>query len=210
MERGRDGLAKNRRALCRLLWETWSPDWHFTEETYNRTAPSFDNPDFVDVVIHSYRHRIGNAPGDPRFAMMEQQLAQRPKVSVPSIVLHGADDPLARPPADSPAERALFPALVARRVLPGVGALSATGETGGGFDCDAGTAGGYEIALSGGGALMDQDPNVNPTILGSSCLRLIRRRWCVFAHRSRCNDMAHRYSTLLNQVSDYHFSAVLT
>ena len=73
------------------------------------------------MVIHSYRHRIGNAPGDPRFAMMEQQLAKRPKVSVPSIVLHGADDPLARPPADSPPERALFPALMARRVLAGVG-----------------------------------------------------------------------------------------
>jgi len=121
LERGREGLAKNRRALCRLLWETWSPNWHFTEETYNLTAPSFDNPDFVDVVIHSYRHRIGNAPGDPRFAMMEQQLAKRPKVTVPSIVLHGADDPLARPAADSPAERALFPALMARRVLPGAG-----------------------------------------------------------------------------------------
>jgi len=121
LERGRAGLAKNRRPLCRLLWETWSPDWHFTDETYNRTAPSFDNPDFVEVVIHSYRHRLGNAPGDPRFATMEQQLAKRPKISVPSIVLHGADDPLARPPADSPAERAMFPALTARRVFAGVG-----------------------------------------------------------------------------------------
>jgi len=121
LERGREGLTKNRRALCRLLWETWSPGWHFTEETYSRTAPSFDNPDFVDVVIHSYRHRIGNAPGDPRFSMMEQQLAKRPKISVPSMVLYGADDPLARPAADSSADRAQFPALMARRVLPGAG-----------------------------------------------------------------------------------------
>ena len=121
MERGRAGLAANRRALCRLLWETWSPGWRFSDETYNRTAASFDNPDFVDVVIHSYRHRNGNAPGDPRFAMMEQQLAKRPKITVPSMVLHGADDPLARPPADSPAERAMFPALVARRVFAGAG-----------------------------------------------------------------------------------------
>ena len=121
MERGRQGLAANRRALCRLLWETWSPDWRFSEETYNRTAPSFDNPDFVDVVIHSYRHRIGNAPGEPRFAAVEGELAKRPKITVPSMVLHGAHDPLARPPADSPAERAMFPALVARRVLEGVG-----------------------------------------------------------------------------------------
>src|SRR5262245_34040627 len=55
-ERGRAGLQMNRRALCRYLWETWSPTWRFTDETFDRTAPSFDNPDFVDVVIHSYRH----------------------------------------------------------------------------------------------------------------------------------------------------------
>jgi pimeloyl-ACP methyl ester carboxylesterase len=121
LDRGRAGLAANRRALCRLLWETWSPDWHFSDDTYNRTEPSFENLDFVDVVIHSYRHRIGNAPGEPRFAAVERQLAQRPKISVPAIVLHGADDPLARPPADSPAERAQFPNLAARRVLAGAG-----------------------------------------------------------------------------------------
>jgi pimeloyl-ACP methyl ester carboxylesterase len=56
-ERGRLGLAANRRPLCKLLWQLWSPTWHFTDGTYNRTAPSFDNPDFVDCVIHSYRHR---------------------------------------------------------------------------------------------------------------------------------------------------------
>ena len=71
-ERGRAGLQMNRRALCRLLWETWSPTWHFSDEIYDRTAPSFDNPDFVDVVVHSYRHRINNAAGEPRFEQMER------------------------------------------------------------------------------------------------------------------------------------------
>ncbi|HYL36383.1 MAG TPA: alpha/beta hydrolase [Bryobacteraceae bacterium] len=120
-ERGRAGLAANRRSLCRLLWATWSPTWHFSDETYNRTAPSFDNPDFVDVVIHSYRHRIGNAPGEPRFLEMEKQLAERPKIRVPAITLHGADDGLGRPPADSPAERASFTSLLARRIVAGAG-----------------------------------------------------------------------------------------
>jgi pimeloyl-ACP methyl ester carboxylesterase len=121
-ERGRAGLQMNRRALCRYLWQTWSPSWHFSEETYNRTAASFDNPDFVDVVIHSYRHRIGNAPGEPRFKAMEEQLAQRPKIQAPSITLYGADDGIARPPVESPpAERAAFASLVARRVVAGVG-----------------------------------------------------------------------------------------
>jgi pimeloyl-ACP methyl ester carboxylesterase len=121
-ERGRAGLQANRHAFCRLLWQLWSPNWHFTDETYNRTAVSFDNPDFVDVVIHSYRHRIGNAPGEPRFKAMEEKLAQRPKIEVPAITLYGGDDGIARPPADSPpAERATFPKLVARRVISGVG-----------------------------------------------------------------------------------------
>jgi pimeloyl-ACP methyl ester carboxylesterase len=120
-ERGRAGLKANRRAMCRLLWQEWSPTWHFSDETYNRTAPSFDNPDFVDVVIHSYRHRHGNAPGEARFDAVEKQLAERPKIQVPTITLHGADDGITRPPADSPAERALFPALKARRVIEGAG-----------------------------------------------------------------------------------------
>jgi pimeloyl-ACP methyl ester carboxylesterase len=121
-ERGRAGLKANRRSLCRFLWQTWSPSWHFSDETYNRTAVSFDNPDFVDVVIHSYRHRIGNAAGEPRFLAMEQQLAKRPKIQCPSITLYGADDGIARPPAESTlAERGAFSNLVARRVVEGVG-----------------------------------------------------------------------------------------
>jgi pimeloyl-ACP methyl ester carboxylesterase len=83
---------------------------------------SFDNPDFVDVVIHSYRHRIGNAPGEPRFEAIEKQLAQRPRIQAPSITLYGADDGLGRPAVEvSPAERAAFSSLVARRVIAGAG-----------------------------------------------------------------------------------------
>jgi pimeloyl-ACP methyl ester carboxylesterase len=121
-ERGRAGLSANRRALCKLLWQMWSPTWSFTEEIYNRTAPSFDNPDFVDCVVHSYRHRIRNATGEPRFKAMEEQLAKRPKIQCPAITLYGADDGLARPPRESPpSERAAFDKLVARRVIEGAG-----------------------------------------------------------------------------------------
>jgi len=121
-ERGRAALQNNRGALCRYLWQTWSPTWRFTDETYNRTAASFDNPDFVDIVIHSYRHRIGNAPGEPRFQAMEAKLAERPKIMAPSITLYGADDGIARPAAEAtPGERSVFAALKARRVIPGAG-----------------------------------------------------------------------------------------
>ena len=120
-ERGRLGLAANRRSLCRLLWQLWSPTWHFTDETYDRTAASFENPDFVEVVIHSYRHRNGGAPGEARFVQMERKLAERPKIQAPTIVLYGGDDGVAGPPADSPGERAMFPSRKARRVVPAAG-----------------------------------------------------------------------------------------
>lgn len=121
-ERGRAGLETNRKAICKYLWHQWSPSWHFTDEDYDRTARSFENPDFVDVVLHSYRHRIGNAPGEPRFVAVEEQLAKRPRIQAPSITLYGAEDGIARPPNDPPpAERAVFASLVARRVIPGVG-----------------------------------------------------------------------------------------
>ena len=120
-ERGRLGLTANRRPLCKLLWQTWSPTWHFSDATYDRTAVSFDNPDFVDCVIHSYRHRNLNAPGDPRFEGMERRLAARPRIEVPAVVLYGADDIVRPAPEASPAELALYTKLIARRVIPGAG-----------------------------------------------------------------------------------------
>jgi pimeloyl-ACP methyl ester carboxylesterase len=91
-ERGRTGLERNRREICRYLWRTWSPGWRFDEATLDRTAASFDNPDFVDVVVHSYRHRHRNAPGEPRFEAVEAHLATSPPIPVPTLVLHGRDD----------------------------------------------------------------------------------------------------------------------
>jgi pimeloyl-ACP methyl ester carboxylesterase len=121
-DRGRAGLEANRRALCRLLWQLWSPNWRFTDEEFNRTAVSFDNPDFVDAVIHSYRHRHANAAGEPRFRDIEAQLAQRPKIQAPSITLFGSEDGVAPPPREAPPdERSAFASLIARRVITGVG-----------------------------------------------------------------------------------------
>jgi pimeloyl-ACP methyl ester carboxylesterase len=119
-ERGRAGLTANRRGICRLLWETWSPGWHFTDETFNRTAASFDNPDFVDLVIHSYRHRLGSMPGDPHFLATEKRLAEDPKIHVPTIVLYGANDGVRKLPPAS-VDQALCTSLVSREVVSGAG-----------------------------------------------------------------------------------------
>ena len=119
-ERGRAGLEADRRGLCRLLWREWSPGWRFDEATFERTAVAFDNPDFVPVVIHSYRHRHRNAPGDPRFDAIERRLAERPPIEVRTIILHGGDDAVDRP-RRSEAHLPLFPAGTERRVVPEAG-----------------------------------------------------------------------------------------
>jgi pimeloyl-ACP methyl ester carboxylesterase len=119
-ERGRVGLQQHRRHICRLLWEEWSPTWHFDDATFERTAQSFDNPDFVPVVIHSYRHRHGNAPGDPRFDEVERRLAARPPITVPTIVLHGADDGVSLSRRYE-GDMGLFPAATARHVVANAG-----------------------------------------------------------------------------------------
>jgi pimeloyl-ACP methyl ester carboxylesterase len=118
--RGRVGLEQNRRGICRLLWRDWSPSYRFDDATFERTAASFDNPDFVDVVIHSYRHRHGNAPGDPRFDEVERRLASRPPVTVPAVILHGGDDGVSLARATDK-ELSLFPAGTARHVVAGAG-----------------------------------------------------------------------------------------
>jgi pimeloyl-ACP methyl ester carboxylesterase len=96
-ERGRAGLAANRGPLCRLLWELWSPNYRFDDATYARAAASFDNPDFVEVVIQSYRHRHGAAPGDPALNAIEAQLARQPPIRAPAISLHGECDGVSPP-----------------------------------------------------------------------------------------------------------------
>ena len=119
-ERGRNGLASDRRAVCRLLWRLWSPSWAFDDATFERSAAAFDNPDFVDVVIHSYRHRFGLVPGDPALAGIERRLAAQPAITVPAITFDGADDGV-RPPA-TPAQHAhRFKGPRSHRVVPGVG-----------------------------------------------------------------------------------------
>ncbi len=90
--RGRAGLEQNRRAFCRLLWRLWSPSWAFDDAIFERSAASFDNADFVDVVVQSYRHRYGYAAGDAALEPIEAALALQPAITVPTVVLHGADD----------------------------------------------------------------------------------------------------------------------
>ena len=120
-EQGRVGLEENRREIIRYLWKTWSPKWEYTDEAFNRSAPSFDNPDFVEITLHSYRHRHMNAPGEERFNEVERRLAGGPPILVPSIVLLAADSGFGTPSKDPSADREKFSEMVARRIVIGAG-----------------------------------------------------------------------------------------
>ena len=117
-ERGRAGLTADRRGLCRLLWQLWSPQWAFDDAAFGQTAAAFDNPDFVEVVIHSYRHRFGGIPGDPAYDALEAQLALQPRITVPTIVLHGDADGV-DPAGTSASGDPRFAGFYERRIVPG-------------------------------------------------------------------------------------------
>jgi pimeloyl-ACP methyl ester carboxylesterase len=119
-ERGVAGLTQYRDALCRYIWQLWSPHWSFDNTTFAASAASFDNPDFVAVTIHSYRHRYGNAPGDPALEETERRLAAQPKIGVPTIAVQGEADGVL-PPALSENHGRFFTGRYERRLLPRIG-----------------------------------------------------------------------------------------
>jgi pimeloyl-ACP methyl ester carboxylesterase len=88
-DRGREGYDRYRDEFARLIWRTASPRWTFDDATFERTRPSFANPDHVSVVIHNYRWRLGLAGGEPRFDDLEAAIAARPRIEVPAITLEG-------------------------------------------------------------------------------------------------------------------------
>jgi pimeloyl-ACP methyl ester carboxylesterase len=118
--RGEATLCDDRRALCRYLWRVWSPSWAADDAEFDETASAWDNPDFVDVVLHSYRSRWGFAPPDPRDANDAAKLAGDPPIDVPTVVVHGAEDGATLLSGTAGKER-YFRSRYAREVLPGVG-----------------------------------------------------------------------------------------
>jgi pimeloyl-ACP methyl ester carboxylesterase len=118
-ERGRRGLERNREELCELLWRTWSPTWEGATRAFPASAPSLHNPDFVDVVIHSYRHRFGLADGDPRYQELEDLIAAQPPITVPTVVLESGADGVGGPSAAD--DREHFTGPYEHRLLPEAG-----------------------------------------------------------------------------------------
>jgi len=106
-ERGRAGLMANRNDIARILWTTNSPKWKWDEATFQRSAASFDNPDYCDIVVHNYRWRLSLTQGQPEFDELEGRLAARPVIKLPTITLDGSSNGIA-PATDGLAQAALF------------------------------------------------------------------------------------------------------
>ncbi len=119
-ERGRAGLAANRREIAKVLWQQWSPNWQFGAECFERSAMAFDNPDYVDIAIHSYRHRYGLAAADPRYDDIQRRLEALPPIRVPSITIDGDADGVV-PATDGTAQAARFTGPRRHRVVPRAG-----------------------------------------------------------------------------------------
>lgn len=120
LDRGEKAVRDDRAAFARCMWDTWSPGWHADDREFAETAASFDNPDWADVVLHSYRHRWGYAEGDPSYAATEERLAGTPAIRAPTLVIHGAADACNAPATSTNRER-FFTGPYERIELGGVG-----------------------------------------------------------------------------------------
>jgi pimeloyl-ACP methyl ester carboxylesterase len=115
--RGRDGYERYRNDFAKLIWHTASPEWRFDDETFERSARSFENPDHVDIVIHNYRWRLGLADGERRYDELERQLADAPAITVPTITLEG--DANGAPHPDPAAYASKFSGKYEHRTIAG-------------------------------------------------------------------------------------------
>ncbi|MDM9624062.1 alpha/beta hydrolase [Rhizobium sp. S96] len=116
-ERGRLGYAANTRDFVRLIWQTASPTWKFDDETFNRSAPAFDNPDHVEITIHNYRWRLALAKGEAKYDAYERKLAMGPVITIPTITMEG--DANGAPHADPSVYAAKFSAKYEHRNITG-------------------------------------------------------------------------------------------
>ncbi|MEV7687428.1 alpha/beta fold hydrolase [Streptomyces bungoensis] len=121
-ERGRLAMEDrtDRHDLCRLVWDTVSPTWHFDDATFERTAAAFENPDYAAIVIHNYRWRLGLADGERRYDRYERLLATRPAIGVPTITIDAERDPFLAP-GNGASYRDRFTGPYAHRTLAGIG-----------------------------------------------------------------------------------------
>ena len=118
-KRGFNSLTKNRNDLIKFLWKTWSPTWKFSKKDFELSQESFKNPDFVDIVIHSYKHRYGLVDGDKSYSNIENKLSLTPNIKVPTITIDGLMNGVREPKREKNIKK--FTNLIKHKLLKNVG-----------------------------------------------------------------------------------------
>jgi pimeloyl-ACP methyl ester carboxylesterase len=119
-ERGRQTVRTNGKAFARLQWDSWSPPGWFTDADFERTAKSFENPDWPEITWHSYSVRWGEADKDSRYSDLDRRVQQAQSIAVPTLTIQGGLDAVTLPDSTAEKER-YFTAGYVRHILPHVG-----------------------------------------------------------------------------------------
>jgi len=119
-ERGKQGYTANWHDFNKLIWKNISPKWDFDDATYERSAASFKNPDYVSIVIHNYRWRLSLEPGEKQYDAVEKKLAAGPTISIPSVTLDGDSDGVV-PASDGSAFAKMFTGKHVHHIIKGAG-----------------------------------------------------------------------------------------
>ena len=118
--RGERVIRADRRGFTRHIWHAWFVAYAPDDAEFDRTAIAFDNPDWVDITLHSYRTRWGHASPDLHYAALEARFDPAPRMRTPTLVLHGAADPV-NLPAMSEGKEAFFAGRYERHLIAGAG-----------------------------------------------------------------------------------------
>lgn len=119
-ERGAEAVRADPKGFAHVHWVNWSPEGWFDDATFDAVAKSFENPDWIDVTLHSYRSRWDEAEPDPNSAWLEARVKATQTLSLPTIYIHGDVDGV-NPPATADAVAEKFTGPFERVMIEGVG-----------------------------------------------------------------------------------------
>jgi pimeloyl-ACP methyl ester carboxylesterase len=120
VDRGAEAVARDPKGFARIQWETWSPPGWFDDADFERTAQSFENPDWLAITLSSYRSRWRNEPRDPQYDALQEQIAAVETLTVPTLMIQGDADGTVLPESTEGKE-GYFAAAYWRLVIEGVG-----------------------------------------------------------------------------------------
>ena len=118
--RGAQAVRDDRKGFAHIHWVNWSPPGWFDEATFDRVARAFENPDWADVTLHSYRARWDEADPDPQSQWLEDRVKATGTLSLPALYIRGAVDGV-NPPSASQDVAGKFDGPFAVVTLAGVG-----------------------------------------------------------------------------------------